>query len=124
MYKSKEDKAAYAKAWRAKHPLRGREANRRYRAKNPGAARKKYLQTTYGLTLEAFSAMLAGQNGRCAICETDTPDGQGWCVDHDHDSGKVRNILCHSCNAGIGLLKDDLALVLKAAEYLRRHNGS
>jgi hypothetical protein len=58
-----------------------------------------------------------------AICQTDTP-GKGlamWCVDHDHRTGKVRGLLCNHCNAGLGCLRDDPAVIQSAIDYLKRH---
>lgn len=66
--------------------------------------------------------MLAAQNGGCAICSTTTPDGNArrFHVDHDHETGKIRGLLCHSCNTGIGKLRDDPDLLLSAVAYLRK----
>jgi hypothetical protein len=61
--------------------------------------------------------MLADQDGRCAICYTEA-NGRMWHIDHCHDTGKVRGILCDICNRGIGNLKDDPKLLRQAAEYL------
>lgn len=80
------------------------------------------LERNYGITLADYDAMLAAQDGRCAICKTDVPKGKGrFSVDHDHVTGKVRALLCNTCNAGLGQFKDDPALVLEAAAYLQRH---
>ena len=78
----------------------------------------------YGLTHEQFEVMLEAQDGRCAICRTDTPKGSGgfhWCVDHDHVTGQVRGILCGHCNQGIGMLQDDPDVIAGAAWYVRKH---
>jgi len=67
--------------------------------------------------------MVAQQNGRCAICER-KPD-QILCIDHSHETGKVRALLCRKCNTGLGCYDDDPAFARKAAAYLeywkRRH---
>lgn len=81
----------------------------------------------YGLTPDAYAALLEAQGGRCAICgvsEAESP--HPLVVDHDHSccpssrtcGACVRGILCRSCNVGIGLLKDDGELVLAAHRYL------
>lgn len=65
---------------------------------------------------EIVAKLLPAQNGRCAICKeffTGTPN-----VDHDHQTGVVRGLLCHGCNVGIGFLKDDIRLLKSAIVYL------
>lgn len=85
------------------------------------------LWRVYKLTRRDYDAMLVAQEGRCAICGTDQPglDRYGapsmFSVDHDHATGKVRDLLCRQCNAGLGSFEDDPTLVAKAAAYLRRH---
>jgi hypothetical protein len=61
----------------------------------------------YGLTIEAFAAILASQDGRCYICRTDSPGGKGWSVDHCHDTNAVRFIACNPCNAALGFIRED-----------------
>jgi hypothetical protein len=87
------------------------------------ACQRRYeLERNYGFTPEAFDQMLESQGHRCAICGTDTPGGKGaWHVDHDHDTGAVRGLLCHHCNTAIGNLKDDPELLRKAANYIESH---
>jgi hypothetical protein len=80
----------------------------------------------YGITAAQFSQMLSDQGGVCAICQTPdwpAPSGQaGPHVDHDHVTGKVRGILCQSCNHGLGKFKDDPKRLRAAADYLERAN--
>src|SRR6266496_2487695 len=71
----------------------------------------------YGLTPEEFDTLLASQDGRCAICRSETPKSRRngtWCVDHDHETGRIRGLLCTACNRALGLFGDDL-VVLEAA---------
>lgn len=78
----------------------------------------------YGLTLEQVEELRNKQNNRCAICSKDFKkgwDSAGFCVDHDHETGQVRALLCRICNLGIGLLQDCPDIVSKAAEYLAKH---
>lgn len=64
---------------------------------------KKYKFSRYGITEEQYSEMFMAQNGRCAMCKSDQPSGTGtWCIDHCHKSGRVRGILCHTCNTALG----------------------
>jgi hypothetical protein len=93
-------------AWRAEKITAN---NRRFRLRNK-----------YNLTPDQADELLDGQGGVCAICNEDDPTG-GWVVDHDHDSGVVRGILCRKCNSGIGLLKDSVSVLRAATIYLERH---
>ena len=86
----------------------------------------------YGLTPETFADKLAAQGGRCDICGTREPGGQGWHVDHDHSCcntrknscGKcLRGILCTRCNIGIGNFKDDPVVILAARNYILKYRG-
>lgn len=82
------------------------------------AEKWRRIRATYGLTREEFEATVEAQGGHCAIC--DRPPKR-WVVDHCHDSGKVRALLCHTCNVGIGQLGDDPVRVRRALEYLLAH---
>ncbi|MBS7812309.1 endonuclease VII domain-containing protein [Roseococcus sp. XZZS9] len=74
----------------------------------------------YGITIEQIEVMLLKQNG-CAICHSEHPGwNKGWNVDHDHQDGRVRGILCQPCNLMIGLSKDRTDTLAKAIEYLER----
>lgn len=65
--------------------------------------------------------MLADQSGGCAICgKMDNGDGRFLYVDHCHATGKVRGLLCHNCNSGIGHFRDNVALMHKAIDYVNR----
>jgi predicted nucleic acid-binding Zn ribbon protein len=75
----------------------------------------------YGLTVEALAALFTSQDGRCAICGTDEWGPKGSQVDHCHDTGAVRGVLCTNCNNGLGRFRDDPALLRAAADYLERH---
>jgi len=68
------------------------------------------------MSVEDLDAMLAGQHGVCAICQT-APAAH---VDHDHQTDKVRGLLCFRCNAALGQLGDDPLVVRRAARYLER----
>lgn len=84
--------------------------------------RKNESLKQYDMTLSDYDKMLEKQGGRCKICSTDTPRGQStagrFYVDHNHETGEVRGLLCNDCNTGIGLLKDSPLILSKAIEYL------
>jgi hypothetical protein len=77
------------------------------------------LLDRYGLTAESYAAMLERQGHRCAACG-DEFGSQGPHIDHCHDGGHVRGVLCQSCNVGIGHLKDDAERAFDCAVYLLR----
>ena len=87
---------------------------------NPERTRNNNLKRNYGITLEDHSKMYEEQNGRCAICGN---EGNGkWkklCVDHCHTTGKIRGLLCKSCNIALGEFKDDPSIIEKAVLYLK-----
>jgi hypothetical protein len=72
---------------------------------------------SYGLSKDELDALLA-QHHVCAICGSDDWGRKGPQVDHDHDTGEVRGILCGNCNTGLGHFKDDLQLLKAAVRYL------
>jgi len=85
--------------------------------------REEDLKKTYGISHSDYLNMLSNQNGGCAICNTDNPSKskrkKHFCVDHCHDTGKIRGLLCDSCNRGIGLLKDNPDILMNAFKYLK-----
>lgn len=81
--------------------------------------RLQSVRHVFGLTTEQYRAMHLKHDGRCWICGN-LPSGTRafLCVDHDHDTGRVRGLLCDPCNQGIGFLRDDVQLLRKAIAYL------
>lgn len=78
----------------------------------------------YGLTPEAFAALLKKQEGGCAICGavvSGNAMSDDLCIDHCHKTKKTRGLLCHACNCGLGHFNDDPVLLEKAIEYLKKH---
>ena len=83
--------------------------------------RRAYGLRRFGLTPEGYDTLLAAQGGGCAICSTRDPGGRWgthFAVDHDHDSGSVRGLLCSRCNVMLGNAKDDPERLRAAASYL------
>lgn len=109
---NKAKMAAYAAAYRAKHPER-HERNRRNAA---------YLRK-YGITLDDYETMVAAQDGRCAICRVEgeePPSKRQLVVDHCHDTGRVRGLLCQPCNRALHRLMADQVWFNNASAYLQR----
>jgi hypothetical protein len=119
--------------------LKGREANKRYRmsphGKKKTSERKKsdsakarerqyLLKREYGLSVEEYNHMFTVQNGNCAICGCNQSElTRHLAVDHNHDTGLVRGLLCIPCNVGIGNLKDDVKRLQSAIDYLNKANA-
>lgn len=89
--------------------------------------RKSRLRRFYGLTLQDYDGLKSQQDNRCAICGV-IPDGNaaksydGFHVDHNHVTGRVRGLLCGNCNTGIGMLKESEVVLQSAIQYLRHHS--
>lgn len=85
--------------------------------------RDAYYIKKYGITLSEYDDMYSNQDGCCALCGRHQVEFKKRLhVDHCHITGNVRELLCQSCNTGIGSLKDDPELITKALEYLEKHN--
>lgn len=76
------------------------------------------LETDYGIDLETYGWMLYHQAFRCRVCFDQLEADRETHVDHCHQTGKVRGILCEHCNKGIGHLRDDPTRLILAAKYL------
>jgi hypothetical protein len=116
MARDREAKKAYDRAYHAKRKAL-RKAERK---ENPDKYKSTEIQSKYEISMEDYYLLLGVQGGVCAICgSTDPKFGRKFfCIDHDHSSGRVRGLLCHSCNLGLGHFKDDLSLIQSAQSYL------
>lgn len=78
------------------------------------------LIRNYGITSEEFDALFEQQNGVCAICGQE--EFHIWkrrlSVDHDHETGRIRGLLCHNCNNMLGHAKDNVKTLMRAIAYL------
>ena len=83
--------------------------------------RDLYYRRTYGISADEADAILEAQDGRCAICSTPAPERlASMHLDHDHATGQIRGFLCIDCNHGLGKLRDEPDLLLRALVYLRQ----
>jgi len=100
-----------------------RTTSQRYKANRKQSARKTKLRLRYGISEEAYQRMLSAQDGRCAICGTQDPCSRWgvFHVDHDHDTGAVRGLLCHPCNVMLGKFGDSKERVLLVLEKIREY---
>lgn len=81
------------------------------------------LKRRHGADATTYEAMLEKQEGVCAICRQPPCTDGFLSVDHDHETGRVRALLCHACNTGIGFLRDEPDLLRTAAAYLDHHHS-
>ena len=127
--------AEYQREWRKKNPDKSREHNRTQRRNhpdivalcklnwaknNPDKVKAAYRKYKYGITPEEFQEKVIAQENKCAICRKDFISVPR--VDHNHKTGRVRDLLCQFCNIALSLVEDPIRLK-SAIEYLRKHNG-
>lgn len=125
----------HGRAWeckdctKARSALRQRELREQLRPAHQQASRdhqRRFVARSLGLTWEDLQAMEQRQVGLCAICgraEVATYRGRvrALAIDHDHHTGKVRELLCSNCNRGLGHFQEDSDVLLAAVAYLARH---
>jgi hypothetical protein len=125
---NRERKKKQRRAWYLKNRAAVLEKQRQWAAANPSynseyrksrvRSNSRYdkecrLRVQYGITLEQWDEMFARQDGRCAICGQEA----SLHVDHDHETGQIRDLLCTRCNLGIGCFMDDPKTMSAAVEY-------
>ncbi len=110
---NKEKVAELARNYRLRHPERFKSN-----------ARNSKLKLCYGINTVIYEELLLKQNGCCAICNNPEINNAYLSVDHDHETGVVRELLCKNCNSAIGLLKDNINLLYSAIDYLKKHKTS
>jgi len=97
------------------------ERSSKFRKDNPDYE----LKRKYNMTIDDFNRMLEEQGGTCAndACDYGSDEDHVLCVDHNHDTGEVRALLCHWCNASEGLLRRSTKVAEGLVRYMRKHNG-
>lgn len=91
---------------------------KKWRDSNPDKARNASLKYTYGISIEEYNQLFVNQNGVCAICKEKPLNSKNLCVDHDHNTHKIRGLLCRACNSGLGHFKENKQNLLNAIKYL------
>lgn len=115
------ERKAYLRKWRTQNAERCRRYALKHYYANPAKSqlkRERQKLRQWGLTVEAYEQLLTEQGGVCAICSRPCPSGRKLAVDHDHETGRVRGLLCGVCNRGLGYFKDDKGLLEAAVLYL------
>lgn len=133
-----ENKRAWQRQDRLKHPekYRARDRKRReanpelfaqrhkaWRMRNPDGPRNNNLKRNFGITAAEYDRMYAAQGGVCKICGCHQRY-QRLAVDHNHKTSAIRGLLCVMCNRGIGMFFDSPLRLIRAAEYLRQAKGA
>lgn len=95
------------------------------------AGKNSTLKNRYGITFVEFTELISLQRSQCKICGEALLSGSFTvekiikkdeiCVDHCHSTGKVRGLLCHSCNVALGHVKDNVEVLSKMIEYVQQH---
>ena len=89
------------------------------------ASTNNYYLNNYGVTLEFVKGLYETQNKLCALCLKEgfkmlDTHSSGLSLDHCHDTGVVRGLLCHNCNRGLGLSKDEVSTLERAVDYVSK----
>jgi hypothetical protein len=113
-------------AWRQNNPEAYRKNCSRYYWKNKEkiaeAQRAAALKRNYGMTRDEYDQKLKAQGGACLVCGA-KPKGRSLAVDHNHQTGWVRGLLCNPCNWLVAHAKDDPLRCISAAQYLEQYMG-
>lgn len=115
--------------YKERHPERvkaqNREASRRHYARNRDAILARQRELKYGLTTDELAALLERAGGRCEVCgEEFTDERKGTShIDHCHDTGAVRGVLCAPCNLALGNVRDDPTKLRMLADYVESHRA-
>lgn len=135
----RKERNAYNKKWRESNPDKAKQHKIRYRMKYPDKDKeyarwyreaypkskedKKYesIKYLYGLSKKEYDLLYISQSGKCLICgisESESYKPLG--IDHNHRTGKIRGLLCNRCNTVLGMVDDNIDILVKSIEYLRR----
>jgi len=104
--------------YRLKHPDKVKENRLRWKEENPTYGRTSHLRKAHGITVEEYDQMLTSQHNCCKICNGPPTYRDTLVVDHCHNTGKIRGLLCDNCNMGLGKFKDNLDYLRGAIQYL------
>jgi len=112
--------------WHSKNKEYRNEYSRTHYKEHIQEYRHRWINLTYGLSYEDYNQLLQKQSGGCAICGIPLKLHSGIeseyevaKVDHCHKTGKVRGLLCHKCNIGLGNFNDNVDLLEKAKKYIK-----
>jgi hypothetical protein len=110
--------------WSLRNQARIKETAKQRRWKETKEYKRARCLREYGLTLDDYDRMLTGQGGGCAICGRPPKEGKSLSVDHCHETGAVRGLLCFRCNFGLSYFAESGERMAIAADYLKRERAS
>jgi len=122
---TREQIAAKAKAFSEANPDKIKEYTRKHYSQNKTKVIRRTRNTRYqkkiNITLKQYESVMKSHNGKCDICKTENPGGpyNSFNLDHCHETGKLRGILCFRCNTTLGKFEDKIELFEAAIRYLR-----
>lgn len=121
----KEKHREAVRRYRRSHPEKTRQSNikscrKRYGSLTKDEIKAANLLKNYGLTLVDWNRMFDAQKGKCAICNCE-PESKELFVDHSHETGQVRELLCQKCNTGLGMFRESREFLSSAFKYLCKH---
>ena len=123
------NKRTYSKLTEEQRELKRAKERDRFASLPVEKKKERYLRKNYGISYGEYLDLGNSQDWRCATCgrdvtsDTSVSSSDVACVDHDHNSGKVRGILCNHCNRALGLLKEDKTTLNNLIKYLEIHGG-
>ncbi len=109
--------------WKKRNRGRHKKYQRKYNQEHKAYFRDYWLKSNYGISLERYEKMYDKQRGNCLICNQEETVGNQYgqyrlSIDHDHETGRVRGLLCNRCNRGLGYFKHSKKILLNALKYL------
>ena len=126
--KYRDEQNRRVKEDRAANPQMYRDWENRCREKKKEHYQLREIEKRYGMTPGQYDQMLIAQNYKCEICKKEETRASRTvgeisrlCVDHCHSTGKIRSLLCHDCNTGIGKFKESIEIIDAVRNYLERH---
>jgi hypothetical protein len=126
-YHATPERRAKRRAYQSTQEFKEKDKLRRSTEKQKAATAASVRKTKYGISYHDYQALLNAQNGVCAICKK--PETKmiknsiaTLAVDHDHETGAIRGLLCYACNLGLGNFKDSPENLSNAIDYLKRFN--
>ena len=126
--KNKEILYAKAKIRNKKNKEHIAERMKKWNEDNKEHVRSYFIQKKYGLSTEEYKNIIENNKGLCPICKSvlvfgvGVRDPKAATIDHNHETGKVRDVLCSNCNMGIGKFKENIITIQAALDYLKKHN--